>query len=84
MADALCAEHPEVEFALGGPPPTSRHSALEDAALAIRRRCPVVEECLAYPIDGWEVGVWAAPPSASAGPASLSGLTSAHILPRIS
>lgn len=60
MADALCATYPEVEFV---PPPGRSNkppTALEEAALAVCRRCPVVEDCLAFAIAADEVGVWGA------------------------
>ncbi len=59
MADAFCSEYPEVEF-VPTPPRPGRVSAAEEAAMAICRRCPVVDDCLAFALEHQEVGVWGA------------------------
>ena len=49
-ADALCREHPHVDFF---------PKADADAARAVCSRCPVTSECLAAAQAGREWGVWA-------------------------
>jgi WhiB family redox-sensing transcriptional regulator len=52
MADAVCLEHPEVEFF------PERGQSVEPAK-ALCRRCLVRVECLAYAVDDPDiVGIW--------------------------
>jgi hypothetical protein len=52
MADAACAEHPELRFVSGHREPT-------EPVKAVCRRCLVLDECLAFALeDETLVGIW--------------------------
>jgi WhiB family redox-sensing transcriptional regulator len=54
MRDALCREHPEVNFF---PAPLARQSLAP--AIAVCRRCPVLGKCLGYALaDPRLRGIW--------------------------
>ncbi len=56
MAAGACVGS-KVQFVPKSPRP-GRITAAEEAALAVCRRCPVVDECLAYVLAHGEHGVW--------------------------
>ncbi len=60
--DAACADHPHpqlFDFSLDGECPWET-DARHDAALAVCRRCPVIDDCLAYALTARPrvEGVW--------------------------
>ena len=54
MADAACAEHPELPWV-----PNSERTGATSAQLEVCAGCLVRAECLSWAIDNDEVGVWA-------------------------
>jgi WhiB family redox-sensing transcriptional regulator len=47
-----------VDFVPKAPRGTNGPTPAQEAALAVCRGCLVVEECLAYALEGGEAGVW--------------------------